>query len=214
MRRRTPTWLGALQPPLACFKLLITPVRTQTAPTATLHTHASNLPLNGADPVAKSITDSLAEDYVLKALGVADPQPWAYGFVNAIFAARAAIVRYCLWPRFWTSSSVVSSASGRLQRTRYLSEPWSVKEIVWSKLLTFFGLGKITNMPGTEFLSEGYLPAELGPNEFRAPAALHDVAKQAALLDEYAKRDVAVELFAPLLLLDVGCSDLVTASHL
>lgn len=47
-------------------------------------------------------------------------------------------------------------------------------------------------MPAPYFLSEGYLPAELGPNEFRSPATLDDVEKRAALLDEYARQGGAV----------------------
>lgn len=148
-------------------------------------------------PVAKSMADSLTENYVRKALGVPDPPVWAPRLVNAIFAARAGIVRYCLLPRFWTPNTVVSSTSGRLQRTRYLYEPWYVKETVWSKLLAFLGLGKIMKIPGPEFLSEGYLPAELGPKEFRSPAALDDVGKQAALLDDYAKQGGAVGAGCP-----------------
>lgn len=148
--------------------------------------------------MAKSMADSLlVEDHVREALGVEDSPAWARWLVPTLFRMHAVFVRYCLLPRFHARPLVTTSPeTGHLQRDLYLFEPWYVRETMWSKLQRWLGSSERSLAPGPEFLSEGYLPEELGPKEFRT-AGKEDVRKQAALLEEYAAQGGAVGAGCP-----------------
>jgi hypothetical protein len=150
-------------------------------------------------PVAKSLADSLMEDYVRDALGVPVPPSWAPHVVDTFFSIRATIIQYFFLPRFRSAVLVTQAPEGRLQRKTFLFEPWYVKETSWTRVqrvLASLGLVAPEKIPGPEFGSEGYYPEELGPKEFKV-SGREAVLMQAERLGEYAEKGGAVGTGCP-----------------
>lgn len=146
------------------------------------------------------VTSCFLQDYAREALGVPSPPEWLKTTVDGIFLFRAWLIRHLFLPRWRDADTGIRPAeNGRLQRTFYTFEPWYVKETFWSKLLRRLGIGNAKKLPGPEFMSDGFLPEELGPTEFieksRAP-----VLEQAKEMKAYADRGGAVGAGCPFML--------------
>jgi hypothetical protein len=120
--------------------------------------------------------------------------------VDGIFLFRGWLIRHFFPPRIREiDMGIRQGSNGRFQRKSYDFEPWYVKETAWSRMLRNWGIGNEKKLPGPEFMSDGFLPEELGPVEFieksRAP-----VLAQAEEMRAYAERGGAVGVGCPFML--------------
>lgn len=148
----------------------------------------------------ENLTACFLESYAREALGVPSPPAWLQKTVDWIFLLRALLIKHFFLPRWSDADTGIRPAeNGRLQRTFYIFEPWYVKETLWSKFLRRLSIGDRKKLPGPEFMSDGFLPEELGPIEFieksRAP-----VLEQAKEMKDYADRGGAVGVGCPFML--------------
>ncbi|KAL4916852.1 hypothetical protein BDW62DRAFT_218449 [Aspergillus aurantiobrunneus] len=136
----------------------------------------------------KTVVASLVEERVRPVLGMEEPPKWVVGLAEGVLDVRAWVVRVLMVPRLRPLSvgGVVDGETGRVRRESYLFEPWYVKEPGWLRFVKWVGLD-LGTLPGPEFLSEGYLPEELGPKEFREKARA-DVLVEAEKMGEYARQ--------------------------
>lgn len=140
------------------------------------------------------------QEYAREALGVPDPPTWLRESVDRFLLFRAWLIRYWFLPRFGDADTGIKLASnGRLQRSKFVFEPWYVKETIWSRLCRTLGIRNANKLPGPEFMSEGFLPEELGPLEF-IEKSREPVLEQAKELEAYAGRGGAVGVGCPFML--------------
>ncbi|KAL2844773.1 hypothetical protein BJY01DRAFT_263833 [Aspergillus pseudoustus] len=132
---------------------------------------------------------ALIEPRVRPLVGVPEPPALVVALVEGVLDLRAWVVRVLLLPRRRgvDASGEVDAKTGRVRRGLYLFEPWYVGETVLNRVVRFLGMGMGRPLPGPEYLSEGYLPEELGPKEFREKAR-EDVRAEAARMREYARQ--------------------------
>ncbi|KAL4964899.1 uncharacterized protein BDV14DRAFT_208971 [Aspergillus stella-maris] len=139
----------------------------------------------------RAIIASLLEKDVRAALGLSDPPSWVSTLVNGILYTRSYINATLLPPRL-SPLSVTSNpdpVTGRIRRSKWAFEPWYVSESTWTSLLRkVLGLNLFMGrpVPGVEWESQGYLPEELGPKEFRGRSR-GDVLLHAEKMGEYAR---------------------------
>lgn len=117
----------------------------------------------------KTATAAFLEPYARKSLGVEDPPVWVERLVDTGFKFRAFLIRWVFLPRFQSPFQTTLGPDGRLNRKRYLFEPWYVAETWWSRLSSKLGLSS-KPLPGPEYKSNGYLPEELGPLKYEEVA--------------------------------------------
>ncbi|KAL4943410.1 hypothetical protein BDV06DRAFT_221248 [Aspergillus oleicola] len=96
-------------------------------------------------------------------------------------------------------SGSVDESTGRVRREKWAFEPWYVAESSWSSILRkWLGLDLWMGrpVPGPEWESQGYLPEELGPKEFRERSRA-DVLDHAEKMGEYARQGGGAVLGCP-----------------
>jgi hypothetical protein len=147
------------------------------------------------------VVAALIEERVRPLLGVQEPPAWVLRFVEGLLDVRAWVVRVLFLPR-WKgvpAGGVVDGTTGRVRREVYAFEPWYVGESWWLNVLkkwTGLGLWMGKPVPGPEFLSDGYLPEEIGPKEFREKSRA-DVLADAEKMGEYARQGGGAALGCP-----------------
>lgn len=164
---------------------------------ATLDLFVRPLPGFMQQIITDKVFPTFIEPHVRPVLGLRDPPFVVEKGMEWFFFIRKLLIRYLFLPR-WSDVDAVGreNESGRVVRTVYLFEPWYVAETVWSFVLKTV-LGRIAKRaPGPEFMSEGYLPEELGPVEFR-DRSRDDVLAEAEGLKEYAQRGGGVGIGCP-----------------
>ncbi|CAF0720729.1 unnamed protein product [Adineta ricciae] len=88
-------------------------------------------------------------------------------FINLVMNIRALLLRHCMLPRIYPSdfgqgpSSCPLNEYGRYQRTKYVFEPWYVKETWWNQLFS-----SNDHKPGPKYRSHGFKIEEVGPENF------------------------------------------------
>ncbi|KAL4933088.1 uncharacterized protein BDV17DRAFT_287444 [Aspergillus undulatus] len=147
------------------------------------------------------IVAALLEERVRAALGMEDPPKWVIGLVEGLLDARAWFVRVLMLPRFSPISvgGVMDETTGRIRRERWGFEPWYVAESGWSRFVSkWLGLNLWMGrpLPGAEYNSEGYLPEELGPKEYREKSKA-DVLDHAEKMADYARQGGGAVLGCP-----------------
>lgn len=145
---------------------------------------------------AKSLMACFLEPHVRPMLGVEHPPAALEALVEFVFWARAAVIKYLFLPR-WRDVDVLGKqdgASGRVRRNAYLFEPWYVPEGMLSAVWRM--LGSSRPLPGPEYMSEGYLPRELGPLEFKERSK-DDILREAEEMREYALKGGATGMGCP-----------------
>lgn len=127
---------------------------------------------------ATQVSNCFLEPYVRKTMAVSDPPAWVESFVASFWAIRAFSIRHLYLPRFRSLEPNYVGPGGRIFRKLYLFEPWYVEETFWSKLRRRLGLAG--PHPSPEFMSQGFLPEELGPREYEkvSKQAVHDQARE------------------------------------
>ncbi|KAL4870320.1 hypothetical protein BDV12DRAFT_184514 [Aspergillus spectabilis] len=148
----------------------------------------------------EGVVSAMVEGRVRPLLGMMEPEPWVVWLVEGVLDSRAWVVRILFLPR-WSAvkgGGVVDGQTGRARREVYLFEPWYVRESVWVRFVKMLGLDFVMGrpLPGREFLSEGYLPEEVGPREFRKRAR-GDVLAEAEKMGEYARQGGGSALGCP-----------------
>lgn len=149
----------------------------------------------------RGVVAALIEERVRPLLGVREPPGWVVKVVEGLLDVRAWAVRVLFLPR-WKGvpvGGVVDAKTGRVRREVYAFEPWYVGESWWLNILkkwTGLGLWMGKPLPGPEFLSDGYLPEELGPKEFREKSRA-DVLADAEKMGEYARQGGGAVLGCP-----------------
>lgn len=151
--------------------------------------------------VGRGVVAALIEERVRPLLGVREPPGWVVKVVEGLLDVRAWAVRVLFLPR-WKGvpvGGVVDAKTGRVRREVYAFEPWYVGESWWLNILkkwTGLGLWMGKPLPGPDFLSDGYLPEELGPKEFREKSRA-DVLADAEKMGEYARQGGGAVLGCP-----------------
>jgi len=151
-------------------------------------------------PLMEQVSSCFLEGYVRDTMGIPHPPQWLQSAVDSIFYFRAWLLRNFFLPRFKEfNMGIYKASNGRWKRTKYAFEPWYVEETLWSKLQRRLNFGNRTTTPGPEFMSQGFLPEELGPTEYieksRAPVLEH--AKEMKL---YAEQGGGVGVGCPFML--------------
>ncbi|KAL2787359.1 hypothetical protein BJX66DRAFT_286356 [Aspergillus keveii] len=148
----------------------------------------------------KWVGAALIEPRVRPLVGVAEPPQWVVGLVEGVLDVRAWVIRMLFLPRFKAvdASGEVDAKTGRVRRKVYAFEPWYVSETWVLRVLKALGLGMAMGrpLPGPEFLSDGYLPEELGPKEFKEKSR-EDVLADAVRMREYARHGGGSTLGCP-----------------
>jgi hypothetical protein len=109
---------------------------------------------------------SFVDERLRVSMGFEKAPFWMKYLTRFLLNIRAFVLRYCVLPRFYPDdfgqgpTSCPLNKNGRYQRTKYLFEPWYVRETWWNK--TFSLIGK---RPGYEYRSEGFKVDELGPEK-------------------------------------------------
>ncbi|KAL2813237.1 hypothetical protein BJX63DRAFT_443129 [Aspergillus granulosus] len=164
---------------------------------ATLGLYVRSLP-RAWQKFGRWVGAALIEPRVRPLLGLAEPPRWVVGLVEGLLGVRAWVVRVLLLPRWrdLDAGGKVDGKTGRVRRGVYAFEPWYVGETMLSKVIKVLGLGMGRPLPGPEYLSEGYMPEELGPKEFREKSR-EDVLAEAAKMGEYARQGGSSALGCP-----------------
>ncbi|KAL4949624.1 hypothetical protein BDW69DRAFT_173968 [Aspergillus filifer] len=149
----------------------------------------------------RDVVASLLEKNVRGALGMSDPPSWIVTLVEGTLYARSWINITLLPPRQTpiSISGKPDRLTGRIRREKWAFEPWYVAETTWSSLLRkVLGLDLFMGrpVPGVEWESQGYLPEELGPKEFRERSRA-DVLRHAEKMGEYARQGGGAVLGCP-----------------
>ncbi|KAL4897888.1 hypothetical protein BDV59DRAFT_51593 [Aspergillus ambiguus] len=184
--RDIPATIDALQRWAAAFEAshMVYADSNRRCTTATLDLFARPLPVF-LRRFAISVMACFLEPHVRPTLGVEHPPPVLEAVVEWAFWARACAIKYLFLPR-WRDMDVLGkqdSASGRVRRVTYAFEPWYVPEGLSSTIWKMLGSRK--PVPGPEYMSEGYLPRELGPLEYRERSK-EDVLREAEEMRQYA----------------------------
>ncbi|KAL4800218.1 hypothetical protein BDV19DRAFT_384578 [Aspergillus venezuelensis] len=151
--------------------------------------------------LGRDIVASLLEKDVRVALGLSDPPSWISTLVEGILYTRSYINAHLLSPRL-TPASITNNPNpltGRIRRSKWAFEPWYVSESTWTSVLRkVLGLDLFMGrpVPGVEWESQGYLPEELGPKEFRERSR-GDVLLHAEKMGEYARQGGGAVLGCP-----------------
>ncbi|KAF9893848.1 hypothetical protein FE257_010018 [Aspergillus nanangensis] len=146
---------------------------------------------------AKTVMACFLEPHVRPTLGVKEPPPAFVAGVEWLFWVRRMVIRWLLLPRFH-DMSILSSPdqdTGRINRKAYLFEPWYVPEDTWSTVRKKL-LGSSRPLPGPEYMSEGYLPRELGPTEYKERSK-EPVEREAEEMRQYALKGGASGMGCP-----------------
>ena len=151
-------------------------------------------------PFMEKVSSCFLEDYVRDTMGVPHPPKWLQSTVDGFFLFRGWLLRHFFLPRFKEfNMGIYKASNGRWKRTKFVFEPWYVEETIWSNLQRRLGLSNPTRTPGPEYMSEGFLPEELGPIEYieksRTP-----VLEQAKHMKSYAEQGGAVGMGCPFML--------------
>ncbi|KAL3443574.1 hypothetical protein BJX65DRAFT_298215 [Aspergillus insuetus] len=133
--------------------------------TATLNLFVKPLP-GFLQPAGKCIVACFLESHVRPTLGLQDPPKLLEAAVGFFFHVRAFCIRHFFLPRFREMNVLGKErADGKIVRDSYMFEPWYVPAGVLDYIRRrVFGARQV---PGPEWMSEGYLPEELGPVEFK-----------------------------------------------
>ena len=168
---------------------------------ATVELFVRALPGSWLRGFGRWVVAALIEERVRPLLGVQEPPAWVVKVVEGVLDVRAWVVRVLFLPRWKAvpAGGVVDGKTGRVRRELYAFEPWYVGESWWlNTLKRWAGLGLWMGkpLPGPEFLSDGYLPEELGPKEFREKSRA-DVLADAEKMGEYARQGGGAVLGCP-----------------
>lgn len=109
---------------------------------------------------------SLVDERLRVSMGFEEAPFWMKYLIRFLLNIRAFILLHCVLPRFYPDdygqgpTSCPMNKNGRYQRTKYLFEPWYVRETWWNKIFSFSG-----KKPGYKYRSEGFKVEELGPEK-------------------------------------------------
>nr|QCL09086.1 DmxL5 [Cryptosporiopsis sp. 8999] len=162
---------------------------------ATLNMFLRNIP-KPLRNFGRNVASSLLEERVRLAVGLPGPPWWVSRLTKSFFSVRAWLLRNCFLPRLHKLDILVPPGpDGRIQRDRYLFEPWYVKDTTWNTWSTWLRTGGRLR-PSPKYKSAGYLPEELGPVEFEK-ASKEPVLKEAEDMKIYADKGGAAIVGCP-----------------
>ncbi|CAF1146825.1 unnamed protein product [Adineta ricciae] len=110
---------------------------------------------------------SFVDERLRSAMGFEQTPDWMKYFINLVMKIRALLLRHCMLPRIYPydfgqgPSSCPLNEYGRYQRTKYLFQPWYVKETWWNQLFSSNDL-----KPSPKYRSHGFKIEEIGPERF------------------------------------------------
>ena len=128
-------------------------------------------------------------------MSVADPPAYVEIIVDNFLRFRGLLIRHFYLPCFKAEDIVAVGPDGRLIRTFYAFEPWYVRETFSTRLKKKLGLSWAP-LPGPEYMTQGYLPEELGPKEFESKGKT-EVLRQAEEMRHYAEKGGSEVLGCP-----------------
>ncbi|PGH05238.1 hypothetical protein AJ79_06849 [Helicocarpus griseus UAMH5409] len=163
---------------------------------STVNTFVRNWP-SCTKELGKDMIACFLQRYVRPLIGLEEPSRAMLLGVALFFKFRAFAIRHLFLPRFHDVESSTERDGGKkkIQRKVYLFEPWYVAETAWSSAIKRI-LGGVFPLPGPEYLSEGYLPEELGPIEYNEQSK-GAVLKEAEQMKEYASNGGGSQLGCP-----------------
>ncbi|KAH8585339.1 hypothetical protein B0O99DRAFT_531127 [Bisporella sp. PMI_857] len=134
----------------------------------------------------KDVMTAFMEPRIRPLVGLDEP-PWIVSAgVAFLFECRKHAIRHFFLPRLRDYHVLGTNIhGGRLQRDSYIFEPWYVRETAWTSLIKRLARGGDT--PGNKYMSEGYLPEELGPIEYKERSR-EAVLSEAQKMKEYASK--------------------------